>query len=256
MARDSGINTGYARIGSMESVETRLRTPIDYGQYQTDIGYFLAMEYGREKGGEFEKKLYKLALELADHVDGFYPYQVEEFGLDMTIDRSEKIWVFELNTIPVIRRNTFQRALNRIDYALHLAWKGRIDQREICRGLEKFLEICYKTGIMVKTLQGSESLQGEKMKQVFLSLIQAVQILSKNLQNMEKVGVLKGEEDHLIFVKKQVELEYIRSWLAEGNKDKDQEIEKILQDLLENIRVWEANGKEALQEWQPDEAMG
>lgn len=109
----------YPRIGNKHSILSN----ISQGGITTDIWYFLIVEYG-ERAQEIHDTLCKLALEITKHVNSFYPYPLDEVGVDLAIDRNEHIWLYEVNAGPQTKNHEWERAKNTIAYAHYIANKA------------------------------------------------------------------------------------------------------------------------------------
>ncbi len=109
----------YPRVGNKKSILSN----ISQGGITTDIWYFLIMEYG-DRAQEIHDTLCTLALEITEHVNSFYPYPLDEVGVDLAIDSDEHIWLYEVNAGPQTKNHEWKRAKNAIAYAVYIANKA------------------------------------------------------------------------------------------------------------------------------------
>ena len=105
----------YPRIGDARGVLSN----ISRGGVTQDIGEFLHMEWG-DDSHTIKEKLKSLALELSEHIDGFYDFNIDELGVDLSIDRDQNIWFYEANTGPQSKYHEAERAKNTIAYAKYI----------------------------------------------------------------------------------------------------------------------------------------
>lgn len=227
------LNTGYARVGTEESIVTNTSR----GGSIADMQYVLTQEFGREKGETCKQELERLSLELAQHVDGFYNFQVEEFGVDLAVDRQQKIWLFELNTVPMVSIKTFERACNRIDYALHIVRKGRMKEEEMQSNLIKTRELCRqvqdRVRLIRKNLGDMPLAEGEKL---LILLQNDLEALSKTIQGLGTINTFPRDQDYLELVEKQIALEHIKYGCIHEKDAGDRDI--ILQELSDILESW------------------
>lgn len=73
-----------------------------------------------DQGEYYYNKLEVIALELARQIDSFYPYPLDELGIDLCIDNTGDIWFYEANTSPQVISYNTERAVNTIGYAKFL----------------------------------------------------------------------------------------------------------------------------------------
>ncbi|SHK13965.1 YheC/D like ATP-grasp [Anaerobranca californiensis DSM 14826] len=153
----------YPRIGNKNSILSN----ISRGGMTCNLEYFLITEYP-EKADFLKNHLTKLALEIAEHVDGFYVNDLDELGIDLAIDKNEKIWLFEVNAGPQTKYHEWERARNTIAYAIYVAKKHKNNKIKkiisLTDTLNEGLENVYQdlergnlmetTGIMLQIMEG------------------------------------------------------------------------------------------------------
>ena len=73
---------------------------------------------------EIHDTLCKLALEITKHVNSFYPYPLDEVGVDLAIDRNEHIWLYEVNAGPQTKTMSGRGLKIQLLYAHYIANKA------------------------------------------------------------------------------------------------------------------------------------
>ncbi|NLJ77714.1 MAG: hypothetical protein GX325_10770 [Peptococcaceae bacterium] len=137
----------YPRIGDKRSILSN----ISQGGTTTDIWYFLLLEYGKRAQRIYDT-LCNLALEITEHVNGFYPYPLDEVGVDLAIDQNERIWLYEVNAGPQTKHHEWDRARNTIAYALYIA-----NQAATKKLTEKLYLLANKLNVALDMLTGDSS---------------------------------------------------------------------------------------------------
>lgn len=106
----------YPRVGS----ENTFLSNISQGGYTEDINIFLKKEFDEES--EFYKKtLEKTSLNLAEYINSFYSFKIDELGIDLAIDQNGDIWFYEANAGPQSKFHEEERALHTIKYSKYIA---------------------------------------------------------------------------------------------------------------------------------------
>ncbi|UJF32253.1 YheC/YheD family protein [Paenibacillus hexagrammi] len=106
----------YPRIGAPGSLISNLSG----GGRTVPLDVFFQEEYP-EQHPFLGLYLKQLGLNIAEHLDSFYPFDLDELGIDLVIDRSRRTWFYEANTSPQTRFHERERAAHTIAYALYLA---------------------------------------------------------------------------------------------------------------------------------------
>lgn len=119
------IVKSYPRIGNKETILSN----ISKGGETKDINDFLKYEFG-SKGSKIKKEIESLSIELANYINSFYSYKINEIGVDIAIDNEGNYWTYELNGDPQSKHHEEERAKYVIDYALYLHRKAVKDQLE------------------------------------------------------------------------------------------------------------------------------
>ncbi|WP_080873002.1 YheC/YheD family protein [Oceanobacillus timonensis] len=109
----------YPRIGNKKSILSN----ISRGGKTGDLELFLINEFG-EKGKKYYEDMKKLSLDLTQHLDKIYGLVLDELGLDLTIDKTGRFWMHEVNMGPQSTYHEKERAVNTIGYAKYIAEKG------------------------------------------------------------------------------------------------------------------------------------
>ncbi|CAI6083777.1 YheC/YheD family protein [Cohnella sp. JJ-181] len=117
-----GIVKLYPRIGSSRGVISN----ISAGGHTTDLKSFYQLDLGKKDFVSFQKKLSEFSIQFAEHYQGLLDYRLQEMGLDLGIDASGKMWLFEVN---LNRLGTMYVELEAaqlgIPYTIYLAKQGR-----------------------------------------------------------------------------------------------------------------------------------
>ena len=109
----------YPRIGNKKSILSN----ISRGGKTDDLEAFLIHEFG-EKGKQYNKDLKQLSFDLTQHLDKIYGLVLDELGLDITIDKTGRFWLHEVNMGPQSTYHEKERAVNTIGYAKYIAENG------------------------------------------------------------------------------------------------------------------------------------
>jgi poly-gamma-glutamate synthesis protein (capsule biosynthesis protein) len=104
----------YARIGTKDGI-------VSNGGYMAIINKFLKAEFG-ESYKKVNKRLENFSLKFVKHFQSLYKASFDEIGLDLTIDKSGNIYMFEVNGKPSHQSGFFgfDSASNMIPYAKYL----------------------------------------------------------------------------------------------------------------------------------------
>ncbi|WP_040978665.1 YheC/YheD family protein [Oceanobacillus jeddahense] len=109
----------YPRIGHRQSILSN----ISQGGRTEELATFLDVEFG-DKGSQYAKDLKKLALDLILYVDKLMDFSLSDMGIDLTIDKSGRFWMHEINNGPESRYHQQDWATNTIGYAIYIAKNG------------------------------------------------------------------------------------------------------------------------------------
>ncbi|MCK8824180.1 YheC/YheD family protein [Fuchsiella alkaliacetigena] len=107
----------YPRFGSKKTIVCNVSS----GGMTTNIDYFLVSEYGNDKAKVIKEVLSELALDITKYTDGLFSYTLDELGIDLSIDKNEKIWLYEVNAAPLNTCYEWDGARNQIAYAKYFA---------------------------------------------------------------------------------------------------------------------------------------
>jgi len=110
----------YPRIGNKKSNLSNISTE---GRIE-DFPAFLRRQFGEKQGAKYEKKILKLSIDVAWHLDKLYGLVLDELGLDFAIDETGRIWMHEANNGPQTAFHEEKRAVNTIAYAKYIAKNG------------------------------------------------------------------------------------------------------------------------------------
>ncbi|MFA1822274.1 YheC/YheD family protein [Virgibacillus oceani] len=116
----------YPRIGSKKSILSN----ISRGGRTEELDTLLIKEFG-EKGKLYSSEIRQLAHDLTRHLDKLYGSALDELGLDLTIDKSGRFWLHEVNNGPQSTYHEKERAVNTIGYAIYLAENGIVNTNEL-----------------------------------------------------------------------------------------------------------------------------
>lgn len=222
-------DTGYARISKGNSAITN----ISRGGRLVDMDYFLEEEYG-DQFDEVRQKLINLALELAEHVNSFYDFYVDEFGVDLAIDTDGNIWLYELNTGPTIRKHTWERARNRVGFAIFLANQYRdivqLEQGMIKSNIDVCLALAKKT-FEFETL----SSEGEfkKLQVLVGELYDSLTSILDDIQMLRHHKYMGNLENAHSIQKRLIEM----NRCLNDNKHDDMDLGLDMKNTLEDIQV-------------------
>ncbi|MCK8824179.1 YheC/YheD family endospore coat-associated protein [Fuchsiella alkaliacetigena] len=221
-----GITKIYPRIGTQKSILSN----VSRGGMISNIDYFLVTEYA-EKAEIIKDILSQLALELTDHVDGFYNYSLDELGIDLAIDKNENIWLYEVNAGPQTKHHEWERARNTIAYARYIAKK-----QEVRKLLEKLWKMSNKIKKGLKFL-----LQDSKENNAFDD-----NLLSKINQGFNSIKT-QLEPRYIYFEDSKLEelTSVLDNQLFALQKEVNQNFENI-SDVFKNYNDWQQKFKENL----------
>lgn len=106
----------YPRI----SGNSKLISNISSGGYRGDLEPFLIEEFG-EESERIKGVLENFALSFSAHFDTLYEHSFDEIGIDVGIDREQRLWIFEVNWRPGCKHREFEVARRLIPYCKFLA---------------------------------------------------------------------------------------------------------------------------------------
>lgn len=206
----------YPRIGNKRSILSN----ISRGGITTDIDYFLDLEYG-DRAQEIHDTLVELALEITEHVNDFYPYPLDEVGVDLAIDKNEHIWLYEVNAGPQTKHHEWERAKNTIAYAIYIA--NRSTTKELT---SKLFLLSQKLGVVLDMLAKDST--SESKISLLMSFFDGFSKLALTLQ--PRYSYLKDSEIEF-------HTESILKQLAKINDGKD--INLVLNELHSDFKAWQ-----------------
>lgn len=105
----------YPRVVSKKGILSN----ISKGGWTEDIDIFLKKEFP-ERPEEVREDLEKIAIDLANFINSFESYKINEIGVDLAIDSKGNYYTYELNGGPESKYHDKERATYVIDYALYL----------------------------------------------------------------------------------------------------------------------------------------
>ncbi|CAI6083773.1 YheC/YheD family protein [Cohnella sp. JJ-181] len=123
----------YPRVGEPGTIVSNLAR----GGGTVELAAFLRREFP-ESHPFIAGHLAQLGLEIASYLDGCYPYDLDELGIDLAIDGDGRTWFYEANTSPQTRDHERERASAAISYAIRLAGgsaRGGAEERQATAGV-------------------------------------------------------------------------------------------------------------------------
>ncbi|PEB51835.1 alpha-L-glutamate ligase [Bacillus pseudomycoides] len=118
------ITSIYPRIGLLGSVVSNMAS----GGYSTYLESFLKTEFGNNSYN-IQRYLERFAISFSNHFNSLYKNVLfDELGIDVGIDKIQKLWLFEVNWrpgLPSIFNLELDVARNLIHYARYLADKHK-----------------------------------------------------------------------------------------------------------------------------------
>ena len=108
----------YPRMGDKNSILSN----ISRGGHTEDINDFLQKEFS-DHSSDVANMLKTTAFEVAEYIDSFYKFSIDELGIDLAIDTNGDLWLYEVNAGPQSRYHEDLRAVNMISYAKYLTKK-------------------------------------------------------------------------------------------------------------------------------------
>ncbi len=115
-----GITLIYPRI----SGTNKLVSNISSGGYRGELEPFLIEEFG-DNYLTIKHLIEQFALSFPKHFESLYKYEFDELGIDVGVDSSQKLWIFEVNWRPGAKHREFEVAKRLIPYAKFLANKNK-----------------------------------------------------------------------------------------------------------------------------------
>ncbi|MGE8057910.1 YheC/YheD family protein [Bacillus mycoides] len=123
------ITSIFPRIGPLGSVVSNMAS----GGYSTYLDIFLKTEFDNE-WYDVQRYLERFALSFSNHFNSLYEDVLfDELGIDIGIDKNQKIWLFEVNWrpgVPNIFNLELDVARNLIHYARYLADKCKQEKED------------------------------------------------------------------------------------------------------------------------------
>lgn len=110
----------YPRMGDKNSILSN----ISRGGHTEDINDFLQKEFS-DHSSDVANMLKTTAFEVAEYIDSFYKFSIDELGIDLAIDTNGDLWLYEVNAGPQSRYHEDLRAVNTISYAKYLTGKTK-----------------------------------------------------------------------------------------------------------------------------------
>lgn len=118
------ITSIFPRIGQLGSIVSNMAS----GGYSTYLDGFLKTEFG-ENWYNIQRYLERFAISFSNHFNSLYKNVLfDELGIDVGIDKHQKLWLFEVNWrpgVPNIFNLELDVARNLIHYARYLADKHK-----------------------------------------------------------------------------------------------------------------------------------
>ena len=128
------ITTIYPRIAP----EGTIVANINNGGYTNYLEPFLNQEFGEDEAFNIKKTLEHFALALAHHLDDLqmleYQEVIDEIGIDVGLDKDQKLWIYEVNWRPGCPPTFYLEmdvVKNTIQYAIYLANNQQQIQQKI-----------------------------------------------------------------------------------------------------------------------------
>jgi glutathione synthase/RimK-type ligase-like ATP-grasp enzyme len=87
-------------MGIRQAAKDKITSNLTGGGSAHSVFPFLSKQFGEKKTEEMVKQLEKLSHHIPVHLENSYQKRLVELGLDLAIDRSEQIWVIEVNIKP------------------------------------------------------------------------------------------------------------------------------------------------------------
>ncbi|MBU8879959.1 YheC/YheD family protein [Bacillus sp. FJAT-29790] len=109
------INLIYPRI----SGNSKMISNISSGGYRGELVPFLIEEFGDDYL-EIKECIEQFALTFSTHFDKLYDHPFDELGIDVGIDHSHKLWIYEVNWRPGSKHREFEVAKRLIPYCINL----------------------------------------------------------------------------------------------------------------------------------------
>ncbi|MBO0992234.1 YheC/YheD family protein [Bacillus sp. SD088] len=109
----------YPRVGNKKSILSN----ISRGGRTQDLKAFFENEFG-QNSKKYEENIKQLAMDLTFHLDKLHGLALDELGLDLAIDKNDRIWLHEVNNGPQTTYHEEERAVNTIAYAKYIAENG------------------------------------------------------------------------------------------------------------------------------------
>ncbi|MCA1031119.1 YheC/YheD family protein [Bacillus timonensis] len=106
----------------------KITSNISSGGYRGELDSFLQHEFS-EKSFDIKKMLEYFSLTFASHFDSLYGNKLDELGIDVGIDQSHKLWIYEVNWRPGCKQREFEFAKNFIPYAAYLAKNQNVNEK-------------------------------------------------------------------------------------------------------------------------------
>lgn len=117
------VTSIYPRIGRLGTITSNMGS----GGYSTYLDIFLQQEFD-DSWFDTKKYLEQFAINFSNHFDSLYDNELDELGIDVGMDASHKLWLFEVNWRPGppnIYSLELDVAKNTIQYAKYLAEQNK-----------------------------------------------------------------------------------------------------------------------------------
>ncbi|MFD1735478.1 YheC/YheD family protein [Bacillus salitolerans] len=105
----------YPRISGNQ----KLVSNVSSGGYRGELDMFLQDEFG-DNYFDMKRTLEYFATSFSSHLDEQYQCSFDELGIDIGVDRNQKLWIFEVNWRPGSKHREFEVAKRLIPYAIYL----------------------------------------------------------------------------------------------------------------------------------------
>ena len=117
------VTRGYVRLGESGNAVSN----VSRGGYQGPLDGFLGTRRARP-AAEIAAEIDALALDIAATVEATFGRPLSELGVDIALDRDDRLWIIETNTHPQSSLHEHERAVRTIAYALYLAGHPASDE--------------------------------------------------------------------------------------------------------------------------------
>lgn len=100
MQKDGNGGWQIAGMAAREGGSGRITSNLMDGGTPFPIEDYLNEQFGKRRATEMKKKLQQLSYQICEKIEESYQKRQAELGLDLAIDRDERIWLIEVNIKP------------------------------------------------------------------------------------------------------------------------------------------------------------